>query len=155
MARKFSDRYVRFYTVGSAAAKVEQHERRASLPNYQKTEPKRKPIPVDPFAFLGSAMAIFLAVLMLVGLFQVGAATAEVRKLEMQLTTLQMEEELLMERYESGYDLNEVRIAAESMGMIPVEEATHIQVSVPTQTTETVQLSWWEGVLLSLRNFWA
>ena len=155
MARKFSDRYVRFYTVGSAAAKVEQHERRASLPNYQKTEPKRKPIPVDPFAVLGSAMAIFLAVLMLVGLFQVGAATAEVRKLEMQLTTLQMEEELLMERYESGYDLNEVRIAAESMGMIPVEEATHIQVSVPTQTTETVQLSWWEGVLLSLRNFWA
>ena len=66
MARKFSDRYVRFYTVGSAAAKVEQPERRASLPNYQKTEPKRKPIPVDPFAFLGSAMAIFLAVLMLV-----------------------------------------------------------------------------------------
>ncbi len=155
MARNYNDRYVRFYTFGSAAAKVEQVERRASLPNYQKTEPKRKPISVDPFAFLGSAMAIFLAVLMLVGLFQVGAATAEVRALETQLMSLQMEEELLVERYQSGYDLNEIRVAAESMGMIPMEDAVRIQVDVPAQTAEVVTLSWWDTVLLSLRDFFA
>ncbi|MBR7178893.1 MAG: hypothetical protein IKD27_05200 [Oscillospiraceae bacterium] len=155
MARKFNDRYVRFYTAGSAAAKVEPVERRASLPEYQKTESKRKPIPFDPFAFAGSAMAIFLAVLMLVGLFQVAAVTAEIHELETQLMTLEMEEAVLAERYESGYDLDEVRIAAESMGMIPMEEATHIQVDVPTQTAQTVQLSWWDTVLLSLRDIFA
>ena len=92
---------------------------------------------------------------MLVGLFQVAAVTAEIHELETQLMTLEMEEAVLAERYESGYDLDEVRIAAESMGMIPMEEATHIQVDVPAQTAQTVQLSWWDTVLLSLRDIFA
>ena len=36
-----------------------------------------------------------------------------------------------------------------------VEEATHIQVDVPAQTAQTVQLSWWDTVLLSLRDIFA
>ena len=44
MVRKQYDRYVRYYTVGSAAAKLEPEARRASLPKYDKPE-KRRPIP--------------------------------------------------------------------------------------------------------------
>ena len=79
MARKQYDRYVRYYTVGSAAAKLEPEARKASLPKYVKPE-KRKPIPFDPVAFMGSAMAVVLAVLMVVGLFQVAGTAAQVRQ---------------------------------------------------------------------------
>lgn len=154
MARKFNDRYVRYYTLGSAAPKLEPDPRRAALPKY-KTPAKRKPIPFDPFAFAGSAVAVVLAVLMLVGMVQVAHTTAQVRELETQLMTLELEEQMLVERYESGYDLNEIRVAAESMGMVPAEEAARVTVEIPAQTAQAQQLSWWDSLLLSLRQFFA
>ena len=57
MARKYTERYVRFYTVGSAAAKLETVERKAALPQY-KAPQKRKPIAVDPGSQLGTAVAV-------------------------------------------------------------------------------------------------
>ena len=153
MARKFNDRYVRFYTYGSTAAKLEQ-ERRASLPKYQKPA-KRKPIPFDPVAFFGSAVAVLLAVLMVVGFWQVAHTTAQVHELQTRITGLEMEREMLVERYESGYDLNEIRVAAVSMGMVSAEDATHIRVEIPAQVIEVTQVNWWESVMMSLRQFFA
>ena len=153
MARKYNDRYVRFYTFGSTAAKLEQ-ERRTSLPKYRKPA-KRKPIPVDPVAFVGSAVAVLLAVLMVVGFFQVAQATAQVNDLQNQIAGLELEQQMLEERYESGYDLNEVRIAAVSMGMISEEEANHVQVEVSSQVIEAPQQRWWEPIMMSLRQFFA
>ncbi len=153
MARKYNDRYVRYYTFGSTAAKLET-ERKATLPKYQKPA-KRKPIPFDPVAFVGTAVAVMLAVLMVVGMIQVAHATAQVQELKTQLIALEQEEQMLLERYESGYDLNEVRAAAESMGMIPASEAVHVRVEVPVQITEPVQVSWWEAFLVNLRQFFA
>ena len=154
MARKYSDRYVRFYTVGSAAAKPVQEMPKASLPEPKKPE-KRKPIPFDPVAFFGSAVAVLLAVLMVVGLFQVAHTTAQVRMMEGRILNLEMEQELLRERYENGYDLDEIRAAAQSMGMIPAEEAGRIRVSVPAETIEPLRLSWWDSLMVSLRQFFA
>ena len=65
MARKYNDRYVRFYTYGSTAVKVEDPRRTASLPKEQKAQ-KRKPIPFDPIAFAGNVVAVFMAILMIV-----------------------------------------------------------------------------------------
>lgn len=154
MARRNNDRYVRYYTVGSAAAKLEPEARKASLPKYRNPE-KRKPIPFDPVAFVGSAVAVLLAVLMVVGLIQVAGAAAQVRELEIRMAALEREEEILMERYESGYDLDEIRIAAHSMGMIPVEEAAHVRVEIPTVIVETPRVSWWDTLMGNLRQFFA
>ena len=104
MARKYTERYVRFYTVGSAAAKLDTVERKAALPEY-KTPEKRKPIPVDPIALVGSAVAVLLAVLMLVGFAQVAHTSAQVKKLQTQVMTLELEQEQLRQKYENGYDL--------------------------------------------------
>lgn len=153
MARKMNDRYVRFYTFGSAAAQLES-ERMAKLPKYIKP-PKRKPIPFDPIAFVGTAVAVLLAVLMVVGLIQVSHTTAQARELQTQLIALEQEEQMLRERFESRCDLNEVRVAAESMGMIPAEEAVHISVELPAEVVEPVQLGWWDSFLVSLRQFFA
>ncbi len=154
MARKYTERYVRFYTVGSAAAKLETVERKAALPKY-KTPEKRKPIAVDPIALVGSAVAVLLAVLMLVGFAQVAHTSAQVHKLETQVMALEQEQEQLRQKYENGYDLEEVRAAAESMGMIPVEDAVHVRVEMPTETVRIETLSWWDSVMLSLRQFFA
>ena len=154
MARNNYDRYVRFYTFGSTAVKVEDSRRTAKLPKYCKPE-KRKPIPFDPVAFAGSIVAVFLAVLMIVGLFQVTAANAQVRELETQLVGLQQQEQMLLDRYYGSIDLEEVRVAAESMGMIPAEEAAHVQIQVPAQTVQVQTLSWWDTMLASLRQFFA
>ena len=154
MARKTTERYVRYYTFGSTAAKLDRRERKAALPQY-KTPEKRKPIPVDPVALVGSAVAVLLAILMLVGFAQVAHTSAQVKKLETQVMTLELEQEQLRQKYESGYDLEEVRAAAESMGMIPVEEAIHVRVELPAESVQIEHLSWWDSMLLSLRRFFA
>ena len=154
MARKTTERYVRYYTFGSTAAKLDRRERKAALPEY-KTPEKRKPIAVDPLALVGSAVAVLLAVLMLVGFAQVAHTSAQVKKLQTQVITLELEQEQLRQKYENGYDLEEVRAAAESMGMIPAEEAIHVRVELPGQTVQIEHLSWWDSVMLSLRRFFA
>ena len=154
MARKTTERYVRYYTFGSTAAKLDRRERKAALPQY-KTPEKRKPIPVDPVALVGSAVAVLLAILMLVGFAQVAHTSAQVKKLETQVMTLELEQEQLRQKYENGYDLEEVRAAAESMGMIPVEEAIHVRVELPAESVQIEHLSWWDSMMLSLRRFFA
>lgn len=154
MARNYKDRYVRFYTYGSTAVKVEDPRRTASLPKYQKPR-KRQPIPFDPIAFAGNVVAIMLAVLMVVGFIQVAVANARVQELEVQLMALEQEEQMLQERYYGSFDLEEIRMAAESMGMIPAEDAAHVQIQVPAQTMEVRQLGWWDTMLANLRQFFA
>ena len=154
MARKTTERYVRYYTFGSTAAKLDRRERKAALPKY-KTPEKRQPIAVDPVALVGCAVAILLAVLMLVGFAQVAHTSAQVNKLETQVMTLELEQEQLRQKYENGYDLEEVRAAAESMGMIPAEDAIHVRVELPGETVGIETLSWWDSVMLSLRRFFA
>ena len=154
MARKTTERYVRYYTFGSTAAKLDRTEQKAALPQY-KTPEKRKPIAVDPIALVGSAVAGLLAVLMLVGLAQVAHTSAQVQKLQTQVMTLELEQEQLRQKYEAGYDLEEVRAAAESMGMIPAEEAIPVRVELPGQTVQIEHLSWGDSVMLSLRRFFA
>lgn len=154
MARNTNERYVRYYTFGSTAAKLDRQERKAALPQYKAPE-KRKPIAVDPIALVGSAVAVLLAILMLVGFAQVAHTSAQVRKLETQVMTLELEQEQLRQKYENGYDLEQVRTAAESMGMIPAEDAIHVRVELPAETIRIETLSWWDSMLLSLRRFFA
>ncbi len=153
MARN-TDRYVRYYTFGSAAPKLDRPESRPKLPD-MKPQRKRKPIPVDPVAFLGSAVAVLMAVLMVVGLVQVTGANAQVRDMETQVMSLELEQQMLRDIYENGYDIDDIRADAESMGMIPLSEAEHIQVRVPAQIIETPRLSWWDSLLVSMRQFFA
>jgi len=153
MARN-TDRYVRYYTFGSTAAKLDRQESRPGLPK-MKPQPKRKPIPVDPVAFVGSAVALVLAVLMVVGLVQVTGTVAQVRQEEERIMVLELEQQKLLEVYEEGYDLEQIRAEAESMGMIPAADAFHVRVQVPTQITVEPRLSWWDSLLVSLRQFFA
>ena len=154
MASNQTERYVRYYTFGSAAPKLEQPKKKSGLPK-MKAPVKRKPLSVDPVALLGCTVALVLAVLMVVGLVQVTQVSAQVRMAEQDIVALELEHEKLEEIYRSGYDLEQIRAEAESMGMIPAGEAAHIQVQVAPRTPEVVQLSWWDSLLLKVRQFLA
>ena len=65
------------------------------------------------------------------------------------------QEQMLLEKYYGSFDLEEVRVAAESMGMIPAEDAIHVRVELPGETVQIEHLSWWDSVMLSLRRFFA
>lgn len=153
MARN-TDRYVRYYTFGSAAPKLDRPEPRQKLPKMKPAQ-KRKPLPIDPVAALGSAVALLLAVLMVVGLLQVTGANARIRELETEVMTLELEREALREIYEEGYDLEQIREEALSMGMIPAEDAARIRVSTSARSEEAPRLSWWDSLLVSMRQIFA
>ena len=149
MASKQTERYVRYYTFGSAAEKLEHQQIRPALPK-MKPEKKRKPIAVDPVAAFGCAVAFLLAVLMVVGMFRLHNINTQIR-----ITALEKEQRMLQERYEEGFDLDEIRAAAASMGMIPAEEAARVQVEVPAAGVEIPRLSWWDSLLANLRQIFA
>ena len=153
MARRYNERYVRYYTFGSAAARLEE-QHSAVLPKY-KAPQKRRPIAIDPVAAAGCVVAVLLAVLMMVGFGQVAWTQAQIHELQTQVVILEQEQKVLQERYESGYDLDEIRVAAQSMGLVELKDAPHVRVNVPEQSAEIPQLSWWDTLLLNLRQFFA
>lgn len=155
MAGKNPERYVRYYTFGSAAAKLDRQEPIAVLPGMKKAPQKRRPIAVDPVAAVGCAVAVLLAVLMVVGMFRVSGTAAQVQQVQTRITGLEQEQKMLRERYENSYNLEEVRAAARSLGMIPAEDAVHIRVNVPAETIQVPQMSWWNSLMTQLREFFA
>ena len=138
MAKK-ENRYIRFYTPGSVAVKVQvQHEDTwAPLPE-QKPQ-KKLIIPVDPVAILGFAVAVCMLILMAVGITQLNQARREVVTLERYVAQLTAEKHELEEAYAEGYKLERVHQQALDMGMIPVEEVPVNQIYVTMPIVEIVE----------------
>ncbi len=147
MARRPTERYVRYYTIGSTSGKAQKQ-----LPKDRQAQPK-KIIEIEPVAVAGNLVAVSLAALMAVGMMQVHQVNTEIRQMEAYIIGLERTEEKLEAEYKAGYDLEEVRLAAEKMGMIPAEDAVRVSVRVPEEQVEVVQLSWWETLLVNLRRF--
>ena len=59
----------------------------------------------------------------------------------------------LEEKYHSRYELDEVKEAALGLGMIPIEEAQHITISVPQETAQKNTL--WESINIFLDGLFA
>lgn len=130
MARKMEVQYIRYYSDGSAAHKLEP-----KLPFKKFTQkPRRKKqtqlvIPIDPLAVIGLVLAAIMLVLMIVGTVELKAARQQQAQMESYLLTLTQNHGELQQEYANGYDLAEVEEYALALGMIPVEEAEHISLA--------------------------
>lgn len=156
MARSNDIQYVRYYTSGSAARQVE-------LPEKKRAKPQPRPqirktvqpgLHLDVLAVTAVAVAAVMVICLVIGCVQVSYASAEVSRLEAYVADLQAQNESLRLEYENGYDLTEIRIAAESMGMIPEQQAQHITVAVPAPAAEQAD-SWWENLLEDFKALFA
>ena len=143
MAKKDEIQYVRYYAYGSAATKLEEPERRRRERPEPKPRQERIPIPFDPVAIFGTEVAVVMLVCVLVGFAQVNHVNDEITAMEGYMGTLKAENYALQKTYDAGYDLEEVRTAAEAMGLVPIEQVRHITIAIP-EPEVVEELPWWE-----------
>lgn len=155
MARKNEMLYVRYYTVGNAAKQPElKPKKELEEQNIALVPVKRIPIPFDPIAVFGTLVALVMIVCVLTGFAQVNYVNRQVRDMEVYISGLRAENDILQAEYEHGYDLEEVRVAAATLGMIPRSEAQHITITVPERVEEP-EPTWWEELVRDFRDLFA
>ena len=156
MARRNEVQYVSFYTAGSAALKFEPvtvPKKKASLPKQRRAKKIR--IFVDPMALIGGCVAAVMLVMMLVGLGQLQAARQQEAQLQAYVQHLEAENTKLDAQFQAGYDPQEVYDVAIGMGMIPADQAEHIQVSVEIPAEAEEEPSAWENFYTFLLGLFA
>jgi hypothetical protein len=149
MARQPDIQYVRYYTSGSAARKIElQPEKKkknnVTLPQRPRIQrQKRTVIPVDPISVLAVLVAGFMLIAMVAGMLRLGAVNAEVEAMDGYVARLQQENTALRQEYESGYDLKDVEQKALEMGLVPIEQVKHVTIEV-IEPVEEAEPTFWE-----------
>ena len=161
MARKADIQYVHhYYTAGSAAKKVavKVENKKKPLPLFEPlmmAEPDQKiTVHIDPLSVAATLVAVVLVVMMVVSLFQYSAAYQRNVELQKYVYTLSDENIRLEQKYQSGFDLEEIEVQALALGMIPTAEAQTIQVaaSVPARAAEPTR---WERLQLFMSELFA
>jgi hypothetical protein len=153
MARKQESRYIQYY-VGTAAPKLlpqQPKKNKTKLPQVYKQQSYT--VHVDPLALGGILVSVVMLILMAVGMFTLDVAQKELKAATESVDTLQSLYLQLEEKYHSRYELDEVREAALGLGMIPMEEARHITISVPEETAQENTL--WESINIFLEGLFA
>ncbi len=139
MMQKDRVQYIRFYTDGTAARKLEiavpQHKI-ATLPEPRKV--KYKKVYVDPVAIVGVLAAVFMLIVMVAGMVQLKQAQQEVAAMEAYVDQLTQENQMLQAEYDASYDLETIEKTALALGMVPSAEApeTVIWLEVPEPEPE-------------------
>lgn len=136
MTRKPEIQYIgQFYVHGSEARALELQEKKKQpktrLP-IAKLE-KIEKVYVDPVALVAIAVAAFMLVTMLLGVAQLYDDWQEYKVMSDRVETLRLRNHEKVEAYRASYDLKDIRVKAEAMGMIPKAETEHmtVKISVP------------------------
>lgn len=157
MARQPDIQYVRFYTPGSAARKVElapEPRKNVELPRPRVRRQPRKVIRLNPIALCAMVVAAALLVAMAVGVVELAAVSARVEKMESYAAKLQGQYTELRKTYEAGYDLADIEEKALAMGMVPSDRVEHIVVRVEPKPVEP-EMSFWDEVRATIAELFA
>lgn len=145
MAKRDEIQYVRYYATGSAAVKLDpQPEHRKKARPAVKPVQEQITIPVDPIAMIGTVVAIVMVLCVIVGFVQLNHANDQVAQAQSELSALKNQHYELEKNYENGYDLEDVRNAAEAMGLVPVEQVQHLTIHIP-EPEVVEELTWWQA----------
>lgn len=148
MAMKTEVRYINAYVSGTCVPQPEKMPQKRSSARLPKAKKQQKwLISVDVVALVGIFAAVVLSISMIMGLVQMNNARQEAKMYKEYALSLQEQNTQLRDTYYASYDTEEVREIALQMGMVPVEQVQHLQMTVqePQQTAEP---SGWE-------SFWA
>ena len=150
MARQPDIQYVRFYTDGSAARKIElqpeKKRNKVALPQRPRVRKEKKTvIHVDPISVFAVLVAGVMLIAMVVGMMQLGSINADADKMENYVAELQSENTQLRAEYESGYDLQDVEQKALEMGLVPIDQVEHVTIELPEPPVEE-EPTFWENV---------
>lgn len=154
MAQQTRVQYIRLYTDGSAARKLEvaAPAERAKAPRPKKR--KKIIIHVDPVATLGIVTAVVMLIVMTVSMFNLYRAQQETAAMAQYVDQLREENAALWEQYRTGYDLEKVEQTAWALGMVPVEQVKHVQVQI-SQPEPQAEPSGWQRLQTYLTGLFA
>lgn len=154
MPQKPEIQYVeQFYVYGSEAQKLQLKNKRDSrtvLPLKKLEQLDR--VYIDTVALVGIAVAIFMLVVMLIGIQQLRADRAEYENLRSYVSELNRKNEELTQAYRASYNLTDIENKALGQGMIPRNDAQSviIYVTVPQKPPKPTRWDYirqfWEGL---------
>ncbi len=141
MANERHERYIRYYTEGTAARQVEVQEpgRTGASPKHRKKPQKVLVFSVNPVAIGAVVLSIVMLVLMFDAAGDLRAERARQQEMVDYLYRLESENWAQEQRYNEALNLEEVAEQALVLGMIPVEEAKRVVVQVAPAQVETVE----------------
>ena len=154
MAQHPKVEYIRMYTDGSAARKLEiaAPVKKAKAPRTRKQ--KKILVYVDPVALAGIAVAVIMLVIMAASVVNLYTIQQETVALENYVTALRTENAQLLTEYESNIDLNRIEQTALSLGMVPREEVRHVTLKLESPAKQDAP-NVWEQVRTFLTGLFA
>ena len=147
MSQKPKIQYVgQFYIHGSEARQLELQEKKKAksklpLERLRKVEV----IYLDPVAIFGIVTALVMLTVMILGVLQIRDDWQEYRVMSNYVSRLNSENAEMWADYRSQYDLEDIRVKAQALGMVPKSEleVRTVYVTIPQPEPE---ITWLEEI---------
>ena len=157
MNQKPKIQYVgQFYIHGSEARQLELQEKKKHAKSKLPLERLRKVevIYLDPVAIFGIVTALVLLAVMTVGVLQIRDDWKDYQTMSNYVSRLNSENAELKADYRSQYDLEDIRVKAEALGMVPKSqlEVRTVYVTIPQPEPE---MTWLEEIRWFLSGLFA
>ena len=157
MARKPDIQYIdKFYVHGSEARvlelKPQRRKAKTVLPSF--APQKETVVRIDALSLCAIVVAVTMMVLMVVGCFQLKASYERCEIVNDYVISLQNKNVELSEKYYSGFDPVDIHWKATALGMIPMEEAKTVTMTVTVPEEEPAPTIW-ENVVWFLEGLLA
>ena len=157
MNQKPKIQYVgQFYIHGSEARQLELQEKKKHAKSKLPLERLRKVevIYLDPVAIFGIVTALVLLAVMTVGVMQIRDDWKDYQTMSNYVSRLNSENAELKADYRSQYDLEDIRVKAEALGMVPKSqlEVRTVYVTIPQPEPER---TWLEEIQWFLSGLFA
>ena len=157
MSQKPKIQYVgQFYIHGSEARQLELQEKKKQAKSNLPLERLRKieVVYLDPVAIFGIVTALVMLTVMILGVLQIRDDWKEYRVMSNYVSRLNSENAELQADYRSQYDLEDIRIKAQALGMVPKSdlEVRTVYVTIPQPEPEMTwldELQWFLSGLLA------
>ena len=156
MSQKPKIQYVgQFYIHGSEACQLELQEKKKAksklpLERLRKVEV----VYLDPVAIFGIVTALVMLTVMILGVLQIRDDWEEYRVMSNYVSRLNSENAQLQADYRSQYDLEDIRVKAQALGMVPKSEleVRTVYVTIPQPEPE---MTWLEEIQWFLSGLFA
>ena len=157
MSQKPKIQYVgQFYIHGSEARQLELQEKKKRAKSKLPLERLRKVevVYLDPVAIFGIVTALVMLTVMILGVLQIRDDWKEYRVMSNYVSRLNSENAELQADYRSQYDLEDIRIKAQALGMVPKSdlEVRTVYVTIPQPEPE---MTWLEELQWFLSGLFA
>lgn len=157
MSQKPKIQYVgQFYIHGSEARQLELQEKKKQAKSKLPLERLRKIeiVYLDPVAIFGIVTALVMLTVMILGVLQIRDDWKEYRVMSNYVSRLNSENAELQADYRSQYDLEDIRIKAQALGMVPKSdlEVRTVYVTIPQPEPE---MTWLEELQWFLSGLFA